>query len=80
MYEKFNEEWTVEVIGKLHKYRIPHSELADACGYTPAYLSTVLNGHKKFLSDYSKDRTKAHIIDELNKLEAEILKEHGYEY
>ena len=76
MREHFNEEWTVYVIANLHKYRIPRSELADVCGYTPAYLSTVLNGHKKFLSSASKERTKNHILEELRKMIAEIEKEY----
>ncbi len=39
-------QWTAEVIGKLHLYGISRVRLADAMGYTPEYVSTVLNGHR----------------------------------
>lgn len=47
----FNEDWTADVVGRMHKYRITNVQLAEACGYTPAYLSTVLNGKKTFESE-----------------------------
>lgn len=74
---KLNEEWTVEIVGRLHKYRITKAELAKACGYTVPYISLVLNGAKEFSSEKSKERTKRHIFAALKRLEAlrEIIKE-----
>ena len=74
---KLNEDWTVEVVGRLHKYRITKAELAKACGYSVPYISLVLNGMKEFSSEKAKERTKEHILFCLKQLEAlrEIIKE-----
>ena len=39
-------DWTAEVVGRMHAARITGQQLAAKCGYTAAYLSTVLNGKK----------------------------------
>lgn len=74
-----NEEWTAEIVGLMHKYRITGVQLAEECenpaaerydktGYSPAYLSQVLNGRKKFESEEAKENTKATIWAALNRL------------
>lgn len=35
-------DWTAEVVGRMHAARITGQQLAAKCGYTAAYLSTVL--------------------------------------
>ncbi len=57
----FNDDWTADVVGQMHKYRISNVQLAAACGYTPAYLSTVLNRN-----DDLGTGTKKRIIDSLD--------------
>jgi len=66
--EKFNEDWTADVVGKLHKYRISSATLAKECNYAPAYLSTVLNGRKDFTSDKAKEKTRDVIYAGLTRL------------
>lgn len=66
---KPNEEWTVDVVARCHRWRIRHSELAKACGYSIPYISLVLNGQKEFKSEKSKERTKKHILFHLQLLE-----------
>ena len=39
-------DWTSEVVGRMHAARITGQQPAAKCGYTAAYLSTVLNGKK----------------------------------
>lgn len=39
-------EWTAEIVGRLHLFKISKKELADELGYTPEYVSMVLNGHR----------------------------------
>ena len=39
-------EWTGELIGKMHVEGITSLQLAEAVGWNPKYLSTVLNGHR----------------------------------
>lgn len=68
----FNEDWTADVVGRMHKYRITNVQLAEACDYTPAYLSTVLNGKKTFESEETKAKTKDRILDALKGLESKI--------
>lgn len=67
----FNEDWTADVVGRMHKYRISNVQLAKACKCSPAYLSTVLNG-KKFRNEETKEKTKDRILDALKGLESKI--------
>lgn len=59
------EEWTADVVGRMHRAKITGLQLAERAGITNAYLSTVLNGHK------GTDETKQRIIVALESLEAE---------
>lgn len=72
MDQIFNEDWTADVVGRMHKYRITNVQLAEACEYSPAYLSTVLNGKKTFESEETKKKTKDRILDALSGLETRI--------
>ena len=36
-------QWTAELISKMHAHRITQLALAQKLGYTPQYVSTVLN-------------------------------------
>lgn len=40
-------QWTADLIGKMHAHRITQFELAKKLGYTPQYVSTVLNGKRE---------------------------------
>ncbi len=71
----FNEDWTADVIGRMHKFRITNVQLAAECGYTPAYLSTVLNGRKTFESEDTKQRTKDKILNALKRIEVTVSSE-----
>ena len=66
---KLNETWTVNVVARMHRYRIRQRELAKACGYTVPYVSMVLNDQKKFSCDAAKEKTKQHILTCLKRLE-----------
>lgn len=59
------DDWTAEVVGRMHAARITGQLLAEKCGYSAAYLSTVLNGRK------GNDHTKQNILDALTALENE---------
>mgnify|MGYP000229577669 CR=1 FL=1 len=39
-------QWTAEIIGKMHLYRISKKSLAEHLGMRPEYISMVLNGHR----------------------------------
>lgn len=67
-----NEDWTADVVGRMHRFKIKNEQLAQECGYTAAYLSTVLNG-KKELSDKGKEETKDKIFKALERIESRIL-------
>jgi len=67
-----NEDWTADVVGRMHRFKIKNEQLAQECGYTAAYLSTVLNG-KKELSDKGKEETKDRIFKALERIESRIL-------
>lgn len=70
-----NEDWTVHVVGMLHKYRLKTSELADNTidprtgkSMSHSYLSTVLNGKKRFASEAAAALTRDRILVALDKL------------
>ncbi len=67
-----NEDWTAEVVGRMHRFRITNLTLAEACGYSAAYLSTVLNGRKQFESEDAKLKTKDRILNALAEIESKI--------
>ena len=56
------EQWTAEVVGKLHLHGIPAKQLAAQIGWNPKYLSAVLNGHK------APKNAKVKIFEALNSL------------
>lgn len=72
---KLNEEWTADIIGRMHRYRISKKELASKCHYSLTYLSLVLNCIKEFSSERAKNRTKTHILKCLSEIENDIEKE-----
>lgn len=58
------DDWTAEAVARMHVSRITGRALAAECGYTEAYLSTVLNGKK------GTEQTKQNVLDALARLEA----------
>lgn len=69
---KMNEPWTANVVGRMHRYGIKGDELARKCGYSPQYLSMVLNGKKAFATEEAKTNVKNVIFAGLGKLEEEV--------
>lgn len=39
-------QWTAKIVGEMHLRNITALQLADAVGWHPKYLSSVLNGHR----------------------------------
>lgn len=39
-------QWTADVVGKMHQYRITRSQLASKLGVVPDYVTMVLNGRR----------------------------------
>lgn len=72
---KINEPWTANVVGRMHRYGIKGDELARKCGWTPQYLSMVLNGKKK-LSTEAVEKARAVIFANLSTLEREVQNEY----
>lgn len=40
-------QWTADIIGEMHLFRISKKTLAEQLGMTPEYVSMVLNGHRE---------------------------------
>ena len=72
---KLNEPWTANVVGRMHRYGIKNDELARKCGWSPQYLSMILNGKKEFSSDSHKKKVRRIIFDSLFRLEQEVSNE-----
>lgn len=58
-------EWTAEVVARLHLAKITKKQLAEEAGYTPEYISMVLNGHR------DTENAKATILAALDRLTGE---------
>ena len=41
------EKWTGRLIGKMHNDRVTYDEVAAELGVTRAYVSMILNGHRR---------------------------------
>lgn len=41
-----NEQWTADVVGRMHRYKVTNIELAQEIGWNKQYLSQVLNCHE----------------------------------
>ena len=39
-------QWTSDLVGQMHKYKITKKRLAIELNVTPEYVSMVLNGHR----------------------------------
>lgn len=70
---QFNEQWTADMVGKLHLLNATQAELAYLMGVTPAYLSSILNGKKKFETEYAKRATRRRVERALKLLEYELM-------
>ena len=64
------EAWTGEVKARCHVAQIKMKELADECGYNPAYLSVVINGRTG-----PRDGTRDRIFAALDRLEEKVREE-----
>lgn len=59
------QEWTANVVARMHLAKVTTKRLAEESGYTPEYVSMVLNGHR------DTESAKTAILAALDKLEAE---------
>lgn len=39
-------QWTADIVGQMHTYRITKKALARELGVTPEYVYAILNGHR----------------------------------
>lgn len=40
-------QWIADLVGKMHKFKISKTRLAEELGVTREYVSMVLNGHRE---------------------------------
>lgn len=40
-------QWIADLVGKMHKFKITKTRLAEELGVTREYVSMVLNGHRE---------------------------------
>ena len=40
-------QWVADLVGKMHKFKITRTRLAEELGVTREYVSMVLNGHRE---------------------------------
>lgn len=73
---KLNEPWTANVVGRMHRYGIKSDELARECGWSPQYISQVLNGKREYKTEEARNKVKRIIFDSLHQIEKEIRNEY----
>lgn len=59
------QEWTAGVVARMHLAKLTTKQLANEAGYTPEYVSMVLNGHR------DTETAKATILAALERLTGE---------
>lgn len=64
------EAWTADVVAQLHLNGLSRKQLARAAGYTPDYITMILNGHRGTTSD----KTRKTILDALDRLVRDVSK------
>lgn len=47
-------QWTADLVGQMHKWKISMKQLADHMGLSREYVSMILNGHRE--PDGAKER------------------------
>lgn len=57
------QKWTANVVARMHLAKVTTKRLAEESGYTPEYVSMVLNGHR------DTESAKAAILVALDRLE-----------
>lgn len=62
------QEWTAAVVARMHMSKISNKRLAEKSGYTPEYISMVLNGHR------DTESAKTAILAALDELESQPVK------
>lgn len=50
-------QWTADVVSKMHMHGITAKQLSEEVGFTSAYISMVLNGHRT--PDAAEERLNA---------------------
>ena len=61
--KKVLDDWTAEVVGRMHVARITGQMLAAEAGYNSSYVSEVMNGKR------GTEKTIQNILDALSRLE-----------
>ena len=56
------QKWKADEVARMHIAKITNKRLAAECGYTPEYVSMVLNGHR------DTESAKATILAALDRL------------
>jgi transcriptional regulator with XRE-family HTH domain len=61
-------QWTADLVGQMHKFKITKSRLADHMGMTREYVSMVLNGHREPAD--AEERFKAALAEIIEEVSA----------
>lgn len=68
MRRTIHEEWAAELVGRMYRCGVSAKELAERTGYTPPYISMLLNGKKT-----ATEETKLKLFNSIKQIEKEVL-------
>lgn len=60
-------QWTADVVGQMHKWKISMKQLADHIGVSREYVSMVLNCHREPAGAEQKFKTALNELIEIKK-------------
>lgn len=67
MRKRVHEEWAAELVGRMYRCGITCKILAEKLGYTPPYISMLLNGKKR-----ATEKAKLKLFNAISELEKEV--------
>jgi len=68
MRRKLREKWAAELVAKMYRCGITSKDLAKQTGFTPPYISMLLNGKK-----HATEETRLKLFNAVNEMEQEVL-------
>ena len=68
MRTKSHEEWAAELVGRMYRCGITSKDLAKRTGFTPPYISMLLNGKK-----HATEETRLKLFDAVSEMEREVM-------
>ena len=68
MRKHLREKWVAELVAKMYRCGITSKDLAKRTGFTPPYISMLLNGKK-----HATEETRLKLFNAVSEMEREVM-------